>query len=74
MLVVLTTDADVDSETLDKALRAATRTTFDRVDSDGCMSTNDTVLLLASGASEVTPEQGSSRRPYGRSATTSASS
>jgi glutamate N-acetyltransferase/amino-acid N-acetyltransferase len=45
----------VDSATLDKALRAATRTTFDRADSDGCMSTNDTVLLLASGASEVTP-------------------
>ncbi|UUU20766.1 bifunctional glutamate N-acetyltransferase/amino-acid acetyltransferase ArgJ [Streptomyces sp. DSM 40750] len=56
MLVVLTTDADLDSETLDKALRAATRVTFDRVDSDGCMSTNDTVLLLASGASQVTPE------------------
>ncbi|BBC37916.1 Arginine biosynthesis bifunctional protein ArgJ [Streptomyces graminofaciens] len=56
MLVVLTTDADVDGETLDKALRAATRVTFDRVDSDGCMSTNDTVLLLASGAAEVTPE------------------
>ncbi|MER7687926.1 bifunctional glutamate N-acetyltransferase/amino-acid acetyltransferase ArgJ [Streptomyces sp. NPDC097610] len=56
MLVVLTTDADLDSETLDKALRAATRTTFDRVDSDGCMSTNDTVLLLASGAAEATPE------------------
>ncbi|MFJ2831108.1 bifunctional glutamate N-acetyltransferase/amino-acid acetyltransferase ArgJ [Streptomyces sp. NPDC087263] len=58
MLVVLTTDADVESDVLDRALRAATRTTFDRVDSDGCMSTNDTVLLLASGASEVTPEQG----------------
>jgi glutamate N-acetyltransferase/amino-acid N-acetyltransferase len=57
MLVVLTTDADVDSGNLDQALRAATRTTFDRVDSDGCMSTNDTVLLLASGASQVTPEQ-----------------
>ncbi|GAA2481561.1 bifunctional glutamate N-acetyltransferase/amino-acid acetyltransferase ArgJ [Streptomyces thermolineatus] len=55
MLVVLTTDADLDSADLDKALRAATRTTFDRVDSDGCMSTNDTVLLLASGASGVTP-------------------
>ncbi|GGW50056.1 arginine biosynthesis bifunctional protein ArgJ [Streptomyces lucensis JCM 4490] len=55
MLVVLTTDADVDSGVLDKALRAATRTTFDRVDSDGCMSTNDTVLLLASGSSGVTP-------------------
>ncbi|WP_328556564.1 bifunctional glutamate N-acetyltransferase/amino-acid acetyltransferase ArgJ [Streptomyces sp. NBC_00358] len=58
MLVVLTTDADVDGAVLDRALREATRTTFDRVDSDGCMSTNDTVLLLASGASEVTPEQG----------------
>ncbi|MCX5058416.1 bifunctional glutamate N-acetyltransferase/amino-acid acetyltransferase ArgJ [Streptomyces sp. NBC_00485] len=56
MLVVLTTDAVLDDDVLDKALRAATRTTFDRVDSDGCMSTNDTVLLLASGAAEVTPE------------------
>jgi glutamate N-acetyltransferase / amino-acid N-acetyltransferase len=55
MLVVLTTDADVDAAGLDDALRAATRTTFDRVDSDGCMSTNDTVLLLASGASAITP-------------------
>ncbi|MFI1732362.1 bifunctional glutamate N-acetyltransferase/amino-acid acetyltransferase ArgJ [Streptomyces acidicola] len=58
MLVVITTDADVDSAVLDEALRAATRVTFDRVDSDGCMSTNDTVLLLASGSSEVTPEYG----------------
>jgi glutamate N-acetyltransferase / amino-acid N-acetyltransferase len=58
MLVVLTTDADVDAGTLDKALREATRQTFDRIDSDGCMSTNDTVLLLASGASEVAPEYG----------------
>ncbi|ROR45440.1 bifunctional glutamate N-acetyltransferase/amino-acid acetyltransferase ArgJ [Kitasatospora cineracea] len=57
MLVVVTTDAVVDSAALDAALRDATRTTFDRVDSDGCMSTNDTVLLLASGASEVAPEQ-----------------
>jgi glutamate N-acetyltransferase/amino-acid N-acetyltransferase len=56
MLVVLTTDADLDAETLDRALRAATRVTFDRVDSDGCMSTNDTVLLLASGASGVSPQ------------------
>ncbi|MFJ9551585.1 bifunctional glutamate N-acetyltransferase/amino-acid acetyltransferase ArgJ [Streptomyces erythrochromogenes] len=55
MLVVLTTDADVDGATLDEALRSATRTTFDRVDSDGCMSTNDTVLLLASGASGRVP-------------------
>jgi glutamate N-acetyltransferase/amino-acid N-acetyltransferase len=50
---VLTTDAVVDAATADAALRAATRTTFDRVDSDGCMSTNDTVILLASGASGV---------------------
>ncbi|TRV72979.1 bifunctional glutamate N-acetyltransferase/amino-acid acetyltransferase ArgJ [Streptomyces sp. 130] len=57
MLVVLTTDADVDAAGLDAALRDATRTTFDRVDSDGCMSTNDTVLLLASGASGITPER-----------------
>ncbi|GAA2464255.1 bifunctional glutamate N-acetyltransferase/amino-acid acetyltransferase ArgJ [Streptomyces mauvecolor] len=58
MLVVLTTDADVDAAGLDAALRDATRQTFDRVDSDGCMSTNDTVLLLASGASRLTPEYG----------------
>ncbi|MFE4691840.1 bifunctional glutamate N-acetyltransferase/amino-acid acetyltransferase ArgJ [Streptomyces sp. NPDC056749] len=57
MLVVLTTDADVEAPALDTSLRAAVRTTFDRVDSDGCMSTNDTVLLLASGASGITPEQ-----------------
>ncbi|QIP87377.1 bifunctional glutamate N-acetyltransferase/amino-acid acetyltransferase ArgJ [Streptomyces sp. Tu 2975] len=55
MLVVLTTDADLEPAALDKALRDATRQTFDRVDSDGCMSTNDTVLLLASGASTTTP-------------------
>jgi glutamate N-acetyltransferase/amino-acid N-acetyltransferase len=51
MLVVLTTDADVTPADCDRALRAATRTTFDRLDSDGCQSTNDTVLLMASGAS-----------------------
>jgi glutamate N-acetyltransferase/amino-acid N-acetyltransferase len=56
MLVVLTTDAVADAATLDDALRAATRVTFDRVDVDGCTSTNDTVLLLASGASGVRPE------------------
>jgi glutamate N-acetyltransferase/amino-acid N-acetyltransferase len=56
MLVVLTTDAVADAPTLDRALRAATAKTFDRLDSDGCMSTNDTVLLLASGASEVEPD------------------
>lgn len=56
MLVVLTTDADLPAADLDTALRDATRTTFDRVDSDGCMSTNDTVLLLASGASGVVPD------------------
>ena len=53
MLVVLVTDAVSDAPTLDKSLRAATFTTFDRVDSDGCQSTNDTVLLMSSGASEV---------------------
>jgi glutamate N-acetyltransferase/amino-acid N-acetyltransferase len=58
MLVVLTTDAVADPKSLDRALRSATRTTFDRIDSDGCMSTNDTVLLLASGASAVTPGEG----------------
>jgi glutamate N-acetyltransferase/amino-acid N-acetyltransferase len=57
MLVVLTTDAAGTAETLDGVLRAATRTTFDRVDSDGCMSTNDTVLLMASGASGVVPAE-----------------
>jgi len=53
MLVVITTDAVLDSKQLDAALRQATRVTFDRLDSDGCMSTNDTVSLLASGASGV---------------------
>ena len=55
MLVVLTTDADVDAGQCDAALRAATRTTFDRLDSDGCQSTNDTVLLMASGAAGIRP-------------------
>jgi glutamate N-acetyltransferase/amino-acid N-acetyltransferase len=55
MLVVLTTDAQLSAGDLDSALRAATRVTFDRLDSDGCMSTNDQVSLLASGASGVTP-------------------
>ncbi|MEO6791913.1 MAG: bifunctional glutamate N-acetyltransferase/amino-acid acetyltransferase ArgJ [Ornithinibacter sp.] len=53
MLVVLTTDAVVDPGDLDAVLRSATALTFDRVDSDGCMSTNDTVLLMSSGASGV---------------------
>ncbi|MCW3842665.1 bifunctional glutamate N-acetyltransferase/amino-acid acetyltransferase ArgJ [Micromonospora yasonensis] len=57
MLCVLTTDAVAGPEALDAALRAATRVTFDRVDSDGCMSTNDTVLLLASGASGIEPTE-----------------
>jgi glutamate N-acetyltransferase / amino-acid N-acetyltransferase len=55
MLVVLTTDADVPAADLDLALRAATRVSFDRLDSDGCMSTNDTVTLMASGASGIAP-------------------
>ena len=56
MLCVLTTDAAVDPSTVDTALRAATRATFDRIDGDGCMSTNDTVLLLANSASGVRPD------------------
>ena len=55
MLVVLTTDASVPAAELDAALRAATRVSFDRLDSDGCMSTNDTVTVMASGASGITP-------------------
>jgi glutamate N-acetyltransferase/amino-acid N-acetyltransferase len=56
MLVVLTTDADLTAQELDAALHSATAVTFDRLDSDGCMSTNDTVLLMASGASGVKPD------------------
>jgi glutamate N-acetyltransferase/amino-acid N-acetyltransferase len=58
MLVVLTTDADLDAAELDAALRRAVATTFDRLDTDGCTSTNDTVLLLASGAAAVRPDPG----------------
>jgi glutamate N-acetyltransferase / amino-acid N-acetyltransferase len=54
MLAVLTTDAVIDSDVLHQVLTDAVDRTFNRVDSDGCMSTNDTVLLLASGASGVT--------------------
>jgi glutamate N-acetyltransferase/amino-acid N-acetyltransferase len=57
MLVVLTTDAVIDAAALERALRASTRVTFDRVDSDGCMSTNDTVALLASGASGAAADE-----------------
>jgi glutamate N-acetyltransferase/amino-acid N-acetyltransferase len=57
MLCVITTDAVADSAALDQALRKATAHTFDRLDVDGSCSTNDTVLLLASGASEITPSQ-----------------
>ena len=56
MLVVVTTDAVMEPSALDLALRTATAFTFDRTDSDGCMSTNDTVILLSSGASEVTAD------------------
>lgn len=56
MLSVLTTDASVDKSILNDALRAAARRTFDRIDSDGCLSTNDTVVLMASGASGVVPD------------------
>ncbi|WP_028049792.1 bifunctional glutamate N-acetyltransferase/amino-acid acetyltransferase ArgJ [Cellulomonas sp. URHD0024] len=56
MLCVITTDAVVDAETADAALRTAVSQTFDRIDSDGCMSTSDTVTLLVSGASRAVPD------------------
>jgi glutamate N-acetyltransferase/amino-acid N-acetyltransferase len=65
MLCVLTTDADLPAAELDSALRSATAVTFDRLDTDGCMSTNDTVLLLASGAAGVKPD----RRDFARALT-----
>jgi glutamate N-acetyltransferase/amino-acid N-acetyltransferase len=55
MLCVLTTDAEVDTFTADQALRAAVRESFDRIDADGCMSTNDTVVLMAGAASGIAP-------------------
>jgi glutamate N-acetyltransferase/amino-acid N-acetyltransferase len=57
MLCVLTTDAAVDAPMADAALRTAVSSTFDRLDADGCMSTNDTVVLMASGASGAAPSQ-----------------
>jgi glutamate N-acetyltransferase/amino-acid N-acetyltransferase len=57
MLSVITTDAVADAAALDRALRTATALTFDRLDVDGSCSTNDTVLLLASGASAIAPSQ-----------------
>ncbi|GCE77986.1 bifunctional glutamate N-acetyltransferase/amino-acid acetyltransferase ArgJ [Cellulomonas biazotea] len=56
MLCVLTTDAEIEIDVAEAALREATRQTFDRVDSDGCMSTSDTVTLLVSGASGARPD------------------
>lgn len=57
MLVVITTDAKLTNEAMNSSLRLATKLTFDRLDSDGCTSTNDTVVLLSSGASEISPIQ-----------------
>ena len=57
MLVVITTDAQLSASELDSSLRAATARTFDRLDSDGCMSTNDQVTLMASGASGMSPDR-----------------
>ncbi|GAA3943860.1 bifunctional glutamate N-acetyltransferase/amino-acid acetyltransferase ArgJ [Microbacterium soli] len=56
MLVVITTDADLEASEADAALRRATSVSFDRLDSDGCMSTNDQVTLLVSGASGIRPD------------------
>lgn len=58
MLAVVTTDARLSAAQADEALRAATRLSFDRIDSDGCQSTNDTVVLLASGAAGTEPDMG----------------
>ena len=58
MLVVVTTDALISPENLDTALREAVRLSFNRADSDGCMSTNDTVILMSSGASAIEPDLG----------------
>jgi len=58
MLVVITTDAEIEPHELDVALREATRLSFDRLDSDGAMSTNDQVTLMASGASGIRPDMG----------------
>lgn len=57
MLVVITTDAKLPADVLDRALREACRVTFNRTDSDGCMSTNDTVTLMSSGASGTTADE-----------------
>lgn len=74
MLCVITTDADLPAAQLDAVLRDVTRVTFDRLDADGCMSTNDTVLLLASGASGSSRTSASSSRWSTPSAPTSAAS
>jgi glutamate N-acetyltransferase/amino-acid N-acetyltransferase len=58
MLVVLTTDAVVDRDQLPDQLASACRRSFERIDSDGCMSTNDTVIVMSSGASGVRPTTG----------------
>ncbi|WP_017595123.1 bifunctional glutamate N-acetyltransferase/amino-acid acetyltransferase ArgJ [Nocardiopsis potens] len=57
MLAVVTTDADLTADQCDRLLRAATAASFDRIDADGCMSTNDTVVLMASGASGTAPDE-----------------
>lgn len=57
MLVVLTTDAEVNADDAEAILREATALSFDRIDSDGCMSTNDTVVLMANGASGISLER-----------------
>jgi glutamate N-acetyltransferase/amino-acid N-acetyltransferase len=57
MLVVLTTDAVAEPDTLQRALKQATSLSFERIDSDGCLSTNDTVIVMANGASGSTPTE-----------------
>jgi len=57
MLAVITTDARLDSATLGRALRRAVDRSFNALDIDGCESTNDTVVLLASGMSGIRPDE-----------------
>jgi glutamate N-acetyltransferase/amino-acid N-acetyltransferase len=58
MLCVITTDADISDLDHQLILQSATDKTLNRIDSDGCTSTNDTVILMSSGASGIKPSEG----------------
>jgi len=57
MLCVITTDADISDLDHQLILQSATDKTLNRIDSDGCTSTNDTVILMSSGASGIKPDK-----------------